>query len=155
MASTTSTSEDAGPSTDTDCDGLRILYVYDDILSGRLYIEYAEALGWSLMLASTQLEALRIVRHSLFDVILCEHVPPDLDAIALIRGIRSASHRNAETPVIISGWDLLDRRISLGHICLDKPAAFTAFKSAIETASGLGREKSAVADTRAQADESG
>lgn len=78
-----------------------VLAVDDSILNLNVIRALLRRTGISLDCALSGQEALKLVSYNYYDVILLDHMMPDMDGIETIHNIRSNPGANEETPIIV------------------------------------------------------
>jgi PAS domain S-box-containing protein len=79
------------------CDGVRVLIVDDEADGRELVARFLQAAGASVRTASSAAEALTVIEHEPFDVVVSDLAMPGEDGIALVGAVRA---RGIRTPLV-------------------------------------------------------
>ena len=118
---------------------LRILVVDDEVETRELMRHFLEECKSTITLASNAKEALELLRHGEFDLLISDIGMPEVDGYAFIREVRTLSRETAaRVPAIaLTAYaQSSDRALALSSgfdICLTKPIDLTQFLAVMAT----------------------
>lgn len=82
--------------------GCKVLVVDDNLINRRVAKGFLAPYGVELTEAESGPEAIELVRNTMFDLILMDHMMPEMDGIEAVRIIRKDCGENGTKPVIIA-----------------------------------------------------
>ncbi len=82
--------------------GCKVLIVDDNLINRRVAKGFLAPYGVELTEAESGPEAIELVRNTMFDLILMDHMMPEMDGIEAVRIIRKDCGENGTKPVIIA-----------------------------------------------------